>query len=158
MAVFIGMGAAALALALQAQNTDTGITTDNEAATGPCIESNRQAIESDTVTDAQWKEIISCVFTNTAAQMDAQLPKKIDPITTLVSVSSNGPTFNYTYVLDVSMADVQQQNIDSLEAATRQNACTDPAMTQTIGLGGSYFYRWVDRSGTQITSMRIDAC
>ena len=158
MAMFVGLSAAALAVMLQAQNTDNGIKTDNDAATAPCVEANRQALESGTVTDAQWKDIISCVFANTSAQMDAQLPKKIDPITTLVSVSSNGPTFNYTYVLDVSMADVQQANIDSLQTATKQNACTDPAMTQTIGLGGSYFYRWVDRSGTQITSMLIDAC
>ena len=155
MAIPIGP---ALALLLQANSPQVDFDTDVEAATSDCVAPYGEAVESNTLSDAQWKEIIACVFANTAAQMDAQLPKKVDPITTLVSVSSNGPTYNYTYVLDVSMADVRQDNIDSLEAATRQNACSDPAMSQTIALGGAYFYRWVDRTGTRITSMRIDAC
>jgi len=25
-------------------------------------------------------------------------------------------------------------------------------------LGGAYFYRWVDRTGTQITTLRIEGC
>lgn len=158
MAISVGLGAAVLAMALQAQSPQADFDTDTDAATSPCIEAHRDTLQSNSVTEAQWKEIIACVFANTAAQMDSQLPKKMDPITTLVSVSSNGPTFNYTYVLDVSMADVRQQNIESLQAATRKNACGDASMSQTIGLGGAYFYRWVDRSGTQITSMRIDAC
>jgi len=155
MAIFVGMSAAALAMALQAHGTGPQFDTDTEAATAPCVGGYG---EDSTPTAAQWQEIIACVFGNTAAQMDAQLPQKIDEITTLVSVSSNGPTFNYTYVLDVATAEVGQANIDSLEAATRQNACTEPSMKQTIGLGGAYFYRWVDRSGTQITTLRIDAC
>jgi len=155
MAILFGMSAAALAMAMQAQATKPAFETDSDAAIAPCVAGYDQTRDP---TPAEWKQIISCVFTNTAAQMDAQLPKKIDQITTLVSVSSSGPTFNYTYVLDVSMADVQQANIDSLEAATRENACTDPSMTQTMALGGSYFYRWVDRSGNQITTLRIEGC
>lgn len=158
MAIIAGMSAAALALLLQAQSPQVQFETDTEAATSPCTEGREDAIDGNSVSDAEWKEIIACVFANTAAQMDPQLPKKVDEITTLVAVSSNGPTFNYTYVLDISLADVRQQNIDSLEATTMQNACSDPSMSQTIVLGGSYFYRWVDRSGTQITSMLIDAC
>lgn len=158
MAILSIAGAAALLLSMQAHGAQPDFETDVQAATAPCIEANRTAIESNSVTDAQWKEIITCVFTNTAAQMDSQLPKKVDQMTTLVSVSSNGPTFNYTYVLDVAMDSVRQENIDSLEAATQQNTCSTDSMVNTISLGGSYFYRWVDRSGTQITSMLIDGC
>ncbi|NCP18914.1 MAG: hypothetical protein GW855_07130 [Erythrobacter sp.] len=158
MTILVGAGTAVLALLLQAHGAKAEFETDVEAATTGCIEPHRDAIESQSVGDAEWKQIITCVFANTAAQMDAQLPKKIDPITTLVSVSSNGATFNYTYVIDVATADFRQENIDSLEAAARQNACTDPSMTQTMELGGAYFYRWVDRTGTQITTLRIEGC
>ena len=152
------LGGALLALLMQAHGPQVEFETDTQAATESCTQGREAALRSGTVTDAQWKEIIACVFANTAAQMDTQLPRKMDAITTLVSVSSTGATFNYTYVLDLAKADVRQENIDSLEAATRENACTDSSMTQTIGLGGSYFYRWVDRSGAKITSMLIDAC
>lgn len=158
MAILTGMSGAALALLLQTQAPPVQFNTDQAAATDPCIAQFKTSIETNSVSDEEWKAIITCVFANTAVQMDSELPKKIDEITTLVSVSSDGPTFKYVYVLDVLASDVQQQNIDSLRAATRQNACTTESMTRTMSLGGSYFYRWVDRQGTLLTTMLIEGC
>ena len=146
------MGSAALlALTMQAHSgsTNSKLKTDSDAAIATCV---------DPSTDAQMTAIIACIFSETAAQMDAGLPSKIDEITTLVAVSSHGTTFKYVYVLDVETADVRQQNIDALEASTRQNACTNANMMQTMEAGGSYFYRWVDRSGVLITSFTIEGC
>ena len=162
MAILTGMSSTALALMLHGlpagMPLQAEFNTDQEAATSPCTAPYRESLSANSVSDAEWKAIITCVFANTAAQMDAELPQRIDDITALVSTSSHGTTFRYVYVLDVAMADVRQANIDSLRAATRQNACTDESMVQTMGLGGSYFYRWVDRRGTLITSMTISSC
>lgn len=158
MTIFTGMGVAAVALLLQAQAPQVQFNTDKAAATQPCIAQFQDSIDANSVSDEEWKAIIACVFTNTSSQMDAELPKKVDDITALVAISSDGPTLKYIYVLDVALADVRQSNIDSLRAATRQNACSKPDMVQTMGYGGSYFYRWVDRQGSLITSMTIKGC
>tara|TARA_B100000678_G_C18127411_1_gene469273 strand:+ start:137 stop:613 length:477 start_codon:yes stop_codon:yes gene_type:complete len=158
MEIVTSLGAAALALLLQTQGSQPDFGVDQAAATQPCTDQYADSLNANSVSDEEWIAIISCVFTNTAAQMDAGLPEKIDEITSLVSVSSNGATFKYVYVLDVDVADVRQANIDSLKAATRNNACTSANMVQTMELGGSYFYRWVDRSGTLITTMLIEGC
>ena len=84
MAILIG---SALALLLQAHSPQNDFDTDVEAVTADCIAAHREALESDTVSTAQWKDFIACVFASTAKQMDLQLPKKIDPMTTLVAVS-----------------------------------------------------------------------
>ncbi|WP_370177548.1 hypothetical protein [Alteriqipengyuania sp.] len=149
-------GAALFALTMQAHSGTTNgkLNTDSDAAIATCVDPSI----GQNPTDAQMTAIIACIFSETAAQMDAGLPSKIDEITTLVAVSSHGTTFKYVYVLDVETADVRQQNIDALEASTRQNACTNANMMQTMEAGGSYFYRWVDRSGVLITSFTIEGC
>tara|TARA_B100000678_G_scaffold23855_1_gene18148 strand:- start:2183 stop:2659 length:477 start_codon:yes stop_codon:yes gene_type:complete len=158
MAIITSISGAALALLLQAQAPQVEFKTNSDAATGPCIEQYGESVAAGSISEAEWKDIISCVFANTAAQMDAELPKRIDDITALVAVSSNGSTFRYIYVLDVAVADVGQANIDSLKAVTRRNACSTANMVQTMGMGGSYFYRWVDRQGSLITTMLLESC
>lgn len=158
MSIIMGVGGAALALMLQAQAPKMEFNTDEDAATKPCLTQYEGSAAANSVSEAEWKAIIACIFTNTAAQMDTELPRQVDQITSLVAVSSHGPTFNYIYVLDVAKADVRQHQIDSLKAATRENACTAEDMTTTMRYGGSYFYRWVDRQGKLITTMLIEGC
>ena len=150
-------GAALLAMTMQAQGSDSGFVTDQQAATAPCLNGSEEAA-ADSLSRAEWQKIIACIFQNTAAQMTPQLPKQMDEGISLVAVSSSGPTFNYTYIVDIAASEVTDGGRAGLSSATRKNVCADGSMLTTLEYGGSYFYRWLDRTGTKLHELRIESC
>ena len=110
------------------------------------------------MTDKQWKAFIGCIFRETAAQIDSQLPIRIDDTWTLVAISANGAQLNYTYVMNGAASDLSPSAGANIAKAARRNVCADTDMAATFGRGGSYFYRWLDRSGAVIHTTLIEGC
>ena len=156
MSILLAVGGAALAFAVQASGDADEVRIDPESSFDACVEA-APANETEMDRDA-WKALIACVFQQTAMQIDAQLPVKIDDTSTLVAVSSVGPQFNYTYVVNTLVDEMAAGAPATIEKSTRTNVCEDPDMLATIQRGGSYFYRWLDRSGAVIHTTLIEGC
>ena len=154
MSILLAMGV--LAFAIQASGETPELQTDTQASLNACI--SVAPPEDADMDSVDWKPFIGCIFQQTAAQMDTQLPIKIDDTTTLVAVSATGPQFNYTYVADMLVGDLAPGSAASIERATRQTVCQSPDMVATMKRGGSYFYRWLDRSGAVIHTALVARC
>lgn len=156
MSILPAMGGAALAFAVQASGDTPEVRVDPESSFDACVGA---APDDETEMDRDaWKALIACVFQQTAMQIDAQLPIKLDDSSTLVAVSSVGPQFNYTYVVNTLVGEIAAGAPAAIEKSTRASVCEDPDMLATIQRGGSYFYRWLDRSGAVIHTTLIEGC
>jgi hypothetical protein len=151
----VGVGAV-LALALQASGSTTNVETDADAVADVCTSLATPDIES--MSEDQWKAFIACIFRETAAQIDPQLPIKVDDTTSMVAISATGARINYTYVVNRAASDFSPSQKANIATNARQSVCGDPDMLATLNRGGSYFYRWLDRSGAVIQTALIDNC
>ena len=158
MSFLIASGAAVLALTMQAHGAYAKPQTDSDAAVDECVAEDRQNVPADQLSKADLATIIGCIFRATSDQISSQLPMKMDATTTLVAVSSTGPRLNYTYLVDVNARDFGAQQVATLAESTRLSVCQSSDMADTISMGGSFFYRWVDKSGTALHSMLIESC
>jgi hypothetical protein len=109
-------------------------------------------------TEEQRRQIVGCINTAAARQVNAQLPKQIDEITRLDSLSTEGPLLTYHYTILRPAASLPPGSGERLASMTRTMVCGQPQMRQTLQLGGSYAYRWVDNAGALIHEVRIDNC
>lgn len=134
------------------------VSVDTARAVNACLTSAEQQRPVAEVDAATRRRAIACVFASSAAQIRAQLPVRIDEISELVEISSSGPVLTYTYRLGRSRAELPANVAQLLENGTRSNVCAQANMVQTIAIGGSYVYRWVDRDGRQIHQMGVDRC
>lgn len=99
-----------------------------------------------------------CLNHETARQLAARLPIRIDSSTLLDRVTVEGPALAYRYRIDRRVAELPAGTPDRLDAHTRQSACAGEDVQQTIALGGVQIYRWVDRDEAPISEVRIDRC
>ena len=99
-----------------------------------------------------------CLNTETARQLDARLPIRIDSSTLLDRVTVEGPALVYRYKVDKRLPELRAGVADRLEANTRRSACAGEDVQQIIALGGVQVYRWVDRDEALIREVRIDRC
>lgn len=109
-------------------------------------------------TPEQRRQIVGCINTAAARQVNAQLPKQIDEITRLDSLSTEGPLLTYHYTILRPAASLPAGSGERLANMTRTMVCGQPQMRQTLQLGGSYAYRWVDNAGVLIHEVTISAC
>lgn len=167
-------GVALLALAACSKRNDTpaAATTDaNGVTTGPAgLQVNAVGAATSCVSPAdmnrppsdftleQRRQIVGCINTAAARQVNAQLPKQIDEITRLDSISTEGPLLTYHYTILRPVASLPPGSGERLASMTRTMVCGQAQMRQTLQLGGSYAYRWVDNAGVLIHEMRVDAC
>ena len=99
-----------------------------------------------------------CLNTETARQLGARLPIRIDSSSLLDRVTVEGPALVYRYRIDKRVAELPAGTPDRLDAHTRRSACAGEDVQQIIALGGVQIYRWVDRDEATIREVRIARC
>ena len=147
LAAMLVVGGLASAAAAQPQM-------DNDALQAACggIEREWQAGRVGIV------DVVACANAESARQLNAQMPMRVDEITTVESVAAFGPEFVYNVRVEVDAAGVTAAMRDNLSAGTRNYVCNAADMRQTIGNGGRYRYRWADRAGRPVNEILIDRC
>lgn len=146
-------------------NTQTGVITTKQglslnaqSAVGGCLSAEDQRKQPSDFTPEQRREIVSCFNAAAAQQVNAQLPRQIDALTRLDRITPDGPLLTYNYTVLRPASSLPANGVQQLETMTRSMVCAQPAMRQTLQMGGAYAYRWVDNQGALIHQMRIDAC
>ena len=99
-----------------------------------------------------------CLNMETARQLGARLPIRIDSRTLLDRVTVERRALVYRYRIDRRVAELPPGTPDRLDAHTRRSACAGEDVQQIIALGGVQIYRWVDRDEATIREVRIDRC
>jgi hypothetical protein len=145
-----------------AQNGDTpkkpDIGLDPYAATSACATPEQLQNDSVQLTREERVAFMTCLHARLAEQLNAKLPMKVDPQTTLVRASTDGPRFIYHMRVDVDAAAIPQATRDGVVATTRANVCKNADMRSTLEMGGAYGYIWSDRSGVEIARLNVDSC
>lgn len=106
----------------------------------------------------QRRQLVACMNTAAARQLNAQLPRQLDEYTRLDRLTTDGPLVTYFYTVLRNPPGVGADLGARLEVSTRTATCANPQARQTLEFGGSYAFRWVDNQGALIHEMRIDAC
>ncbi|HEX2763168.1 MAG TPA: hypothetical protein VHM92_04895 [Allosphingosinicella sp.] len=149
-AALLAMPAAALA---QAKTVEI----DTEAVVAACG-GEFSAADTGAMSKAELSKRLACVIREAGKSLQAQLPMKVDALTTLQRVSTEELMFTYHYDVDLLRSDVAAGAFESVRAAVREKVCNDPNMRNTIGLGGSYRYLWNDRKGEQLGELTVSSC
>lgn len=103
-------------------------------------------------------DVVACANAESARQLNAHMPMRVDEITIVESVAAFGPEFVYNVRVEVDAAAVTGEMRGNLSAGTRNYVCNAADMRQTIGNGGRYRYRWADRAGRPVNEILIDRC
>ena len=138
--------------------TKGGLQVNAMSAVTSCVspgDMNRPIAE---ISVEQRRQLVGCLNSATARQVNAQLPKQIDEITRLDRLSTEGPVLTYHYTVLRPASSLPPQVASQLTTATRRLTCANPQARQTLQFGGSYAFRWVDNQGALIQETRIDAC
>lgn len=106
----------------------------------------------------QRRQIVSCLNAEAARQLNPQLPVQVDALTRLDRISTDGPLLTYHYSVSRRVSQLPAGLGPQLASNTRMTVCGRADMRQTLQLGGSYAYRWVDSDGAVIQEVRIDSC
>lgn len=107
---------------------------------------------------AQAEARIACFQREAAKRVNLQLPSKIDAVTTLESVTTEGPILTYHFKIDLLSANIAPANLDTFKSNVRTKVCGTQSMVQTIQAGGSYRYLWKDRNDTRFAELFVSAC
>lgn len=137
---------------------DSAAKVDSEAAASACMSEVEVAQPIESFTEARRHGILACVNAQAAAQLNAQMPRRLDAVTTLEQISTSGTTLTYHLRVDTKLADLPEGSASRLAASTRSTVCASQDMRSTIGYGGVYRYIWLDRAGEKIHELRIDRC
>ncbi|WP_395614427.1 hypothetical protein [Allosphingosinicella sp.] len=138
--------------------TKGGLQVNAMSAVTNCISPSDMNRPMSQIGPEQRRQLVGCLNAATARQVNAQLPRQIDEITRLDSLSTQDATLTYHYTVLRPAASLPPNSAEQLAAATRRLTCANPQARQTLEFGGSYAFRWVDSQGAVIHEMRIDAC
>lgn len=142
----------------QAQAPTLPVQVDSRQAVDACLTPAEQRLSMAQLDAATRRRMLSCILATTAAQIRTQLPLRIDELTELMEIASSGPALTYTYRISRRTTELPANAPQILESSTRTNVCAQANMVQTIAIGGSYAYRWLDRDGRQIHQMEVNRC
>jgi hypothetical protein len=131
---------------------------DERQVVDRCVGAENRNRSMSELTPQQRTALIACAQDVTARTLRAQLPLRIDEITTLEEIEVDGATLIYHNRLNLDAADLQDTARPAIEQATRAHVCGQANMVQTIGFGGAYGYVWVDRTGNLVHRMTISTC
>ena len=106
----------------------------------------------------QRRTMIACVMRASSAALNRQLPVNVDDSTIMESTTVDGATLTYNARINLARSELQSNAAQLLDQAARRFVCSTPDMTQTIAMGGSYRYVWIDRDGALVHRMLIDRC
>lgn len=135
-----------------------GLEVNTVSAANDCISPADQQRPVSDFTTEQRLQIVGCINTAAARQMNAQLPRQIDALTRLDRLTTSGPQLTYNYTILRPLSALPEGTPQRLETATRAMVCAQPQMRQTLQLGGTYGYRWVDSQGALIHEITIQSC
>lgn len=104
-------------------------------------------------------ERIAFRFKVEARNFQRQLPKKIDELTTLVSVVADGQTITYRYIVDlppglITASEARKKLINDLKS----DLCSQYLLPEYLRSGGRYDFTYNYRGGGTLTQFSIDAC
>src|SRR5438132_12593376 len=86
----------------------------------------------------------------------AELPKRIDPMTTLVWASYSGTKMIYENRLEMDAAKVDDGIRNKLSQLVTVNTCASPASRKLLDFGGSYRYVYSDMYAKIVMTLEID--
>ena len=138
--------------------TKQGLQANGLSAAGDCLSTCDMQRPPTDFNPERRREIVGCLNSALAAQLNPQLPRQIDELTRLDRIEATGPTLTYHYTVSRSASSLPPNAGQQIESGGRRLACAQPAMRQTLQMGGAYAYRYVDNQGTLIHQYRIDAC
>ena len=141
-----------------AQSQDLPVNVDSNQAVNACLTPAEQSQPLAEFSAAQRRRLVTCIFANSARQINPQLPVQIDALMRLERITTSGPSLIYHYRVARRRSELPPNAAELLEQGTRSNVCAQQNMVQTMGLGGIYGYRWVDSAGVQIHQIQISRC
>ena len=153
----ITKGASANAVA-PAREEPPSLALDQQRLVDTCIPRADRARSIADLGAARRAALNLCLNAETARQLGARLPIRIDSSTLLDRVTVEGQALVYRYRIDKRLAELRAGVADRLEANTRQAACAGEDVQQIVALGGVQIYRWVDRDEALIREVRIARC
>ena len=144
--------------AAPAREEPPSLALDQQRLVDTCIPRADRARSIEQLGAARRAALNLCLNTETARQLGARLPVRVDSSTLLDRVTVEGPALVYRYRIDRRVAELPAGTPDRLDAHTRRSACAGEDVQQTIALGGVQVYRWVDRDEAPIREVRIARC
>lgn len=138
--------------------TKQGIQLNAQSATDTCVSPADAQRPASSFSPEERLRIVTCFNTQTADQLNPQLPRQIDQITRLDRVGAEGPVITYYYTVSLAAASLGPNATQQLETATRRQSCSQPGVSQSLEMGRIYAYRYVDKDGQPIHSFRLTSC
>jgi hypothetical protein len=92
------------------------------------------------------------------AELQKQMPIKVDEVTTLTSVVFADSVLTFTYTLDATLDKIDVDQFLQVKAHIREITCKqeDAIMFFRYG-GGTQRFSWYDRNGKLIGKLDVDA-
>lgn len=88
-------------------------------------------------------EIVGKGFAEAVRQTNATLPKKIDDLTTMIDVNSNGMRMSYRY--SINTKDITTERFtEAMRKVVVPKVCANDKMKKTLDYGATYEYSYVD--------------
>lgn len=138
--------------------TKEGIQLNATSATNTCVSPGDAQRPAASFSPEERLRIVSCFNTQTAAQLNPQLPRQVDQITRLDRISAEGPLLTYYYTVSAPAASLGPNAGQRIEAGTSRMVCSQPGVRQSLEMGRIYAYRYVDSQGQLIHSFRLSSC
>jgi hypothetical protein len=93
-------------------------------------------------------------FLKAKQELDKQLPKKVDEITTLTGVRAEGATLVYVNRVDVDAVDVDiPAGFKALAVEVHKKNCANKNMATTMTFGGIFKYEYYDKNGKYLSTI-----
>jgi hypothetical protein len=107
---------------------------------------------------AQRTARLACYTRESARRLSTRLPHQVDDVTVLERISVDGTELTYHNKVSVLRADVPAAAIQTFTTNVRTTVCNSEGMRNTIQVGGSYRYIWVDRNGEPLAQLLVTSC
>ena len=134
------------------------IRVDGEAVSRACVTPGQSERPIADFSASERIAMIACFQREGARQLNAQLPRQIDDLTVLHVATTEGPRLTYHYKIALDAGRITADQRAALVQVTRNNVCGQQSMRQTMSLGGSYGYVWIDPANVEIARTVIEGC
>lgn len=148
----------AAAATMQGTTPALPVNVDTAQAVNACVPAADRSLPLSALSQARKRSLVACIFANTAEQMNRQLPVQVDEITRLDRITVAGPQLTYHYTVSRRLATLPANIRELAETSTRAHSCAQPNARQTLEMGGTYSYHWVDPDGREIHQFTLTAC
>jgi hypothetical protein len=130
---------------------------DQKAITSPCG-GNLTVDQFAKLPRAEAAGRLACFTREIVSQLNAQLPVKVDEVTTLERVAAENATVIYHLRTSLPRTAWTAAALVEVKASVRTNLCGDSRTRNMIDIGGAYRVYWSDREGEPIADLFISSC